>query len=100
MMNKIKDFNVLRLRRSMYKDRKKQQLLEIIVYYATKFYPSSILNQPLLIYPHFSEEIIQSVLSDDLGYNLLVCEKSKNSGISGLINGSSSIIVLSKRVDS
>lgn len=98
MFNKNKDFNILKFCQSIYTKRKEQAFLKTIVEYSIFFHPLSMFNRELLISKHYSKQIIESVVSE-LGYTLVSYKPLPNSGLYGLIYGSSCIIVLDIKDD-
>lgn len=77
-MKKLKDFiNDYRLH---IKNKKEQQLLKDIVYYALSFNPNSILDKKLLFLTNYSKETVASVAAQ-LSYNFKVYHPRRNSTI-------------------
>lgn len=68
-MKKIKDF--IKTCRLNYQSKKEDELLRLIICYAIKFHPISILDRPLLFYSRFSEKTVKSV-ADELGYDFIL----------------------------
>lgn len=78
-MKKIKDF--IKTCRLNYQTKKEDELLRLIIYYAIKFDPISILDRPLLFCSRFNEKTVKSV-ADALGYDFLFYpEKNRHSSI-------------------
>lgn len=98
MFDKNKDFNIFKFCQSIYTKRKEQEFLKTIVDYSIFFHPLSIFNRELLILKHYSKQTIESVISN-LGYTLVSYKVIPNSGLYGLIHGSSCIIVLDIKDD-